>query len=172
MGKRSPRAVSQGDVEILATLLIAFPQISRIVFDPKRRTLTLVFLCKGPIGKAQQRRINKLYRESIEVYHSLCGIESRCVSCSWDLTGELSSFQVERDVVSLSTGELSLTTSLISQSTSVFSAFDDSTLGEEPELSLSARFFVQELLEDIKNLECARQLVAVREGERVLVFDK
>jgi hypothetical protein len=79
---------------------------------------------------------------------------------------------VERDVVSLSTGELSLTTSLISQSTSVFSAFDDSTLGEEPELSLSARFFVQELLEDIKNLECARQLVAVREGERVLVFDK
>jgi hypothetical protein len=54
----------------------------------------------------------------------------------------------------------------------VFSAFDDSTLGEEPELSLSARFFVQELLEDIKNLECARQLVAVREGERVLVFDK
>jgi hypothetical protein len=85
---------------------------------------------------------------------------------------ELCSFQVERDVASLSTGELSLTTSLVSQNVAVFSAFDDSTLGEESELSWSARFFVQELLEDIKNLECARQLVAVREGEKVLVFDK
>lgn len=142
MGNKSPKSVSQGDIEILATLLIAFPQISRIMFDPKKRTLALVFLCRGPIGKTEQRRIKKLYRESVEVYHSLCGIESRSISCSWDLMDELCSFQVERDVASLSTGELSLTTSLVSQNVAVFSAFDDFILGEESELSWSARFFV------------------------------
>jgi hypothetical protein len=84
----------------------------------------------------------------------------------------LCSFQVERDVESLSTDELSLTASLVSQNVRVFSASDGSTLVEDIELSWSARFFLQELLEDIRNIKCTRQLVAVREGEKVIVFDK
>ncbi|HHY69016.1 MAG TPA: hypothetical protein GYA09_02285 [Firmicutes bacterium] len=172
MARKSNDSACQEDIEVMATLLVAFPQMSRIVFDPRNRTLTSVFLCQGPLSKNKQRQLNKLYRESLEVYHGLIGIEPRIVNSSWELMDNLCSFQVERDVESLSTDELSLTASLVSQNVRVFSASDGSTLVEDIELSWSARFFLQELLEDIRNIKCTRQLVAVREGEKVIVFDK
>jgi hypothetical protein len=40
------------------------------------------------------------------------------------------------------------------------------------ELGMSARVFLQDMINQVRNLESTRKLVALREGERVLVFDK
>ncbi|MGI6163070.1 MAG: hypothetical protein ACOYEQ_03960 [Bacillota bacterium] len=164
--------VSQKDIEVLATLLVAFPQVSRAVFDPEKRGLSLVFLCQGPISKSRQARLERLYRQSIDVYLGLEGLKKGFVNCSWEGMDEFCSFQVERDVASLSTGELSLTAALVSENVPVLSALDDSTITDDTDFSWSARFFLQEMLDQVREIQCPRKLVALREGEKVLVFDK
>jgi hypothetical protein len=170
--RNTRKRVSQKDIEILATLLVAFPQVSRAVFDPAKRGLSLVFLCQGPISKSKRDRLQALYLQSIEVYLGLLDIEGGFVHCSWESMDDFCSFQVERDVASLTTGELSLTASLISEHVPVLSAVDDSPVSEETDFSWSAKFFLQEMLDQVKEIQCPRKLVALREGEKVLVFDK
>jgi len=160
------------DIEVLATLLVVYPQVSRATFDPNKKTLSLVFLCRGPIGRKRRKELQEVYRDSVEVYLSLLGKSYQVIDSSWEHMDKFYSFQVERDVRSLSPGELSLSADLVSDRVSVVSAIDGNTLSEESEFSWSARVVLQEMLEKVKNLASSKKLVALREGEKVLVFDK
>lgn len=166
--KRTPKK----DIEILATLLVAYPEISRVVFEPVDRSLTLVFLCEGPLSRSKRAKIKEQYLESVEVYLMLTGKQASRIEATWEQLESFYAFQVERDVVSLSPGELSLTSDLISSLAKVVVASDGATVNDRDELSFSPRVFLQEVLDQVKNLESPRRLVALREGERVMVFDR
>ena len=163
--------VSQEDIEVLAALLIAFPQVSKITFDPERRGLKLVFLCQGPVSKSKREKLQSLYLQSIDAYLSLAKQTGSIIECNWETIDDFHSFHVERDVASLSTGELSLTVSLVTDQVPILLDLDDSLI-TDTDFSWSARFFLQEMLDKIKELECPKRLVALREGEKVLVFHK
>lgn len=164
---------SNKDVEILATLLVAYPQVSRVTFDPKNKALNLVFLCKGPLGPRKRDNIRKSYLDSVDVYLDLIDARSTVVECSWEKMDDFYCFLVERDVASLSPGELNVTVELISNRANVMYASEDAEFTEGgEEFSISARVFLQDMIDQVRDLESPRKLVALREGERVLVFDK
>jgi hypothetical protein len=164
---------SHKDVEILATLLVAYPQISRVTFDPKKKALNMAFLCRGPIGKRARDSICKSYLESLSVYHDIVGNRASVKECSWEKMDDFYSFVAERDVASLTPGELNLTVELIEDKVEVIYASEDAEFPDAAEeLGMSARVFLQDMINQVRNLESTRKLVALREGERVLVFDK
>lgn len=165
------KQVSQKDVEVLAALLVAFPQISTVTFEPKKRGLDLVFLCRSPVSKTKRKKLQTLYLQSMEVYQSLTNQKGGTVHCHWEILDGLHSFHVERDVASLSTGELRLTVSLIAQEIPVVSDPEDQgTNGGE--FSFSMGLLLQEMLDRVRELKCSKTLVALREGERVIVFHR
>lgn len=170
--KRRRRRASKKDIEVLATLLVAYPQVSRATFDPERKTLGLVFLCRGPVGKKRRTDLERIYKDSVEVYLSLIGRKPGYLASSWEQMDRFCSFQVERDVATLTPGELNMTVDLVCSRVDVVSAIDGSTCVEDPEFSWSARAFLKEVLDKVQDLESPRKLVALREGEKVLVFDK
>lgn len=164
---------SSKDVEILATLLVAYPQMSRVTYDPKKKALNLAFLCKGPMSAKARAGMCKLYLDSVGAYHDLVGARASTTGCSWEKMGDFYSFVVDRDVASLSPGELNLTVELIEDKANVIYASEGAEFpdgGEE--FGISARVFLQDMINQVRNLESTRKLVALREGERVLVFDK
>lgn len=161
------------DVEILATLLVAYPQVSRVTFDPDKKALGLVFLCRGPLGQKRRLALSHAYADSIEVYLRLSVKSPSVLRASWEKMGDFYCFQVERDVASLSPEELSLTVDLMSERADLVLAGDEVEIPDSSdEYTWSARLFLQEMLEQVRNLQSSRKLVALREGERVLVFDK
>jgi len=166
--RRTPRR----DIEVLATLLVAYPEVSRVTFDPLRKTLSLVFLCRGPLGGKKRTDIQNKYRDSIEVYLSITGREASVIECKWEKMENFYAFQVERDVSSLSPGELNLTSDLVSETTKVVVGSDGAIRPEDDEFSWPPRVFLQEMLDQVRTLESPRKLVALREGEKVLVFDR
>jgi hypothetical protein len=87
--------------------------------------------------------------------------------------GDFYCFTLERDVESISPEELNVTTDLISDKTKLIAAQEeiDTAAGSE-DYAWTARLFLQEMLEQVKDLQSTRKLVALREGEKVLVFDK
>lgn len=165
------KQVSQRDVEVLAALLVAFPQISTVTFDPKKRGLELVFLCRSPVSQAKRKKLKALYLQSMDVYQSLTNQKSGTIHCHWEIMDGLHSFHVERDVASLSSGELRLTVSLVAQEVPVVSDPEEqATNGSE--FSFSMGLLLQEMLDRVRELKCSKKLVALREGERVIVFHR
>lgn len=164
---------SNKDVEILATLLVAYPQVSRVTFDPKKKALNLAFLCKGPIKAKARESMCRSYLDSVHVYQEITGAKPAVLECSWEKMDDFFIFLVERDVASLSPGELNLTVELIEDKVKVMYASEDHESQEAGEESgISPRVFLQDMVNQVRNLESTRKLVALREGERVLVFDK
>ncbi len=169
----SRRHTSRKDVEVLATLLVAYPQVSRATYDPDKKTLGMVFLCRGPLGKPKRDSLCELYLDSIDVYGSLIGQDKTYANASWERMDRFHAFLVERDVSSLTPGELSLTVDLISDRVKLVMATEDGDgIDDGEEYSWSARLFLQEMLDQVRTLKSTKKLVALREGERVLVFDK
>lgn len=163
----------RGDVEVLATLLVAYPEVSRATFDPAKKTLGMVFLCRGPLSVAARKGLIEAYIDSVEVYGALIGTKTTFVKAYWEKMERFYCFYVERDVASLSPGELGLTVELVANGARVVPATESSdAVDNEEEYTWSARVFLQEMLEQVRSLESPRKLVALREGERVLVFDK
>lgn len=172
-GKTGRKRPGSRGVEILATLLVAYPQVSRVTFDPKTKTLGLVFLCQGPMGPKRRLALSQAYADSVEIYLRLSGRSPQMVQASWEKMGDFYCFQVERDVTSLSPEELNLTAELIAARARLVLAGDEVEMPDSSEeYTWSAKLFLQEMLEQVKNLQSSRKLVALREGERVLVFDK
>lgn len=172
-GKIRKRRPSSRDVEILATLLVAYPQVSRVTFDPEKKALGLVFLCRGPAGTRQRRALSRLYADSIEVFLRLTGRTPSVVKATWETMGDFYCFQVERDVASISPEELNITTDLVSERAKLVVGPEEVEMPDSSEdYAWSARLFLQEMLEQVKDLQSTRKLVALREGEKVLVFDK
>jgi hypothetical protein len=168
-GRRSARR----DVEILATLLVAYPQVSRVTFDPEKKTLGLVFLCQGPIGSRRRAALSRAYKDSVEVYLRLSSRTASVLNASWEKMGDFYCFQIERDVASLSPEELNVAVDLVSERARPVPAGDEVEMPDSSEeCAWPARLFLQEMLEQVKDLQGSRKLVALREGERVLVFDK
>jgi hypothetical protein len=168
---RMHSGVSHNEIEILAALLVAFPQISRVTFDPEKRMLSMAFLCEGPVSQAKRKQLQSLYLDSIDVYRALTNKDMSTVKCYWETIDQFHCFHVERDVASLSTAELNLTATLIAGQVQLVSDTDEPFAGEA-EFSWSAKLLLQEMLERIRELECPRTLVALREGEKVIVFHK
>lgn len=173
-GSRTTRKrVPRKDVEVLASLLVAYPQLLRVTYEPSDKALSLVFLCKGPLNGRARQRFVKLYKDSVHVYLSLISQKASLVETSWEDMGSFWALQVTRDIASLSPGELSLTVDLVTGNLEVINGAEGSLDREEmEEYSSYVRAFLQEVLDKVKSLHSPRRLVALREGERVVVFDK
>jgi len=114
-----------------------------------------------------------LYRDAIEVFLRLTGRTPGIVKSSWEKMGGFFCFQVERDLESISPEELNVTADLLAEKANLVVSSDDADLSDgQEEYAWSARLFVQEMLDQVKDLRSTRKLVALREGEKVLVFDK
>lgn len=172
-GKGGKKRPSSRDVEVLATLLVAYPQVSRVTFDPQKKALGLVFLCQGPVGSRRRGAITRAYSDAIEVFLRLTDREASVVKTAWEKMGDYYCFQVERDVTSISPEELNLTADLISDKARLVVSQEEVDMPDGHEdYTWSARLFLQEMLEQVRDLRSTRKLVALREGEKVLVFDK
>ncbi|NLA61121.1 MAG: hypothetical protein GX863_08560 [Firmicutes bacterium] len=164
---------SSKDVEILATLLVAYPQVSRVTYDPKRKALNLAFLCKGPMSVKKRKDFLKSYLDSVSVYLELTGTRALIIECMWEKMDDFYCLLIERDIASLTPGELNLTVELLGNKARVLYASDEGDFfppGDD--MNASTRVFLQDTVNQVKNLESTRKLVALREGEKVLVFDK
>ncbi len=167
-----PIKPSSKDVEILATLLVAYPEVSRVTYDPKRKALNLAFLCKGPLSAKTREGICRSYLDSVSVYLDLIGAKATVAECLWEKMDDFYYLLVERDIASLTPGELNLTVELLEGRVAVLYASDEGDRLALDDEMRPARAFLQDTVNQVRNLESTRKLVALREGEKVLVFDK
>ena len=167
--KRSKEEEKAG-IQFLASMLVCYPEISSLSYDPRRSTLTFEFIVRGDYPAAKLDAFARLLSESIETYHVVVADEEVGANI-WveEITAGQKTvmFHVERDVVTLERDELTLIARLFTEH------FGKALLVDEHSLQKLEEDFatVQSDLLD-QEFRFRMHMVGLRENDRVVVYNR
>lgn len=156
----------EGDqVDLLIALLIRFPQISTVYFEPEEKVLRLVFLVKDT--KKDFYQFAQVFESHLALLYNLEEEEVSVASLTKTENSRLTSIEVSRDLASLSLGELKVMTQVI------LDYYGEQVVQDGPEMQDEDEYEQSVLIESLlmssswRNFE---RLTGFRENGRVLVF--
>jgi len=158
-------------VNLLISILIRYPEITTISFDPETHTLKQTFMLSGIPLEKEFLKVRKIILDSIAVYHCIEGITDKNVDIHLSTYENVAMLHIIRDIRTLTKGEIALTISLLKEQ------FRSSLIVDDGETMLDEELVLQEeLIDNMLNnatRSCSgRRLVGIREDGRVIVFNK
>ncbi|MCL6558590.1 MAG: hypothetical protein K6U74_07260 [Firmicutes bacterium] len=158
-------------VGLLISILVRYPEVATINFDPEKHLLKFTFLYSQVFGDEELGNLKAKLLDSVEVYNHLEGKETRVVSLSHQICDNLTIIEVQRDVDTLVQEEINLIVELFHQylNTNLVTEESDQLIEEE---LIAQEEIIEHMLESIKYSTQDKYLYAFREEGRVLVFNK
>lgn len=158
-------------VSLLISILIRYPEVAKINFDPEKHALKFTFMYTGILSDAEIAELKHNILSSIEVYNALECKYPQVVHLDYKISDNLTMIEIQRDVDTLVQEEIALMVELFRQS------IHKSLVTEESEQLVDEDLMVQEeliehMLQSVKAKSENKRLYAFREEGRVLVFNK
>lgn len=165
---------SSDGVSLLISILVRFPQIGTIQFDSKHRLLSLNFMLSQTVSPNELESFRNTIAANLKAYHFVTKKESVCVKIETKQPYEkFCMLSIVRDLASLSKGEITLISTLlvekfhdcliIDESEFVPDFFDEFGFPEE---------LIDSMFETVQSQRAPKNLTALRDNGRVLVFSK
>ena len=161
-------------VSLLISILVRFPQIGTVKIDSKKQVLWLNFMLSQSVTAEEIQNFEQQLINTLRAYYHIAGQSPEV--CRIEIKQPYERFtlmSIGRDLASLSRGELSLLITLLSEH------FKDRILLDETEYvaEMIDEFgfpddFIDSILENVKFQPTPKNLTALRENGRVLVFRK
>ena len=161
-------------IQFLASLLVCYPEIHAARYEPQREEITMDFLLKGDISQKDFEHFARLLDESITTYHVLeDGLSPRLSMGGEGYGDSMAMLHITRDVFSIKRGELTLIADLF------LDFFDEKLVLDEHETNTLAEDFLDmqsdlldQILSQVSELHLRARMVGIREGDRVVVYDR
>ena len=164
---------SMEGVSLLVSILVCYPEISTVNYEPEGASFHFTFAMKSIPQKEDYERVGNLLQESILTYHSLEGYEARRIEIFLEGQGHTAFFHIVRDVKSISQGEISLISSIMHENFKDILIRDASQKTDDMELDISAREdAIDHMIHSLNFSRFPNRLIGIREEGRVLVFNK
>ena len=162
--------ISDG-VNLLVSILIRYPEIGTVKFDPQTSCLQLKFMLSALPSEAEFSKIKDLLMNSMIAYTMLEGFSSKTSEIELHAHDQVAIITIIRDVYTLSKSELTLLITLLRENLQNYLIIDpiDSPV---PEDVLLQEEVIEDMLENIKSHHHLHGLIGIRENHRVLVFNK
>jgi len=156
---------------LLISILMLYPEVAAINFDPGKQLLRFTFIYSKVLVDSELDSLKAKLMEGIEVFNLLECKKTRVVAVQSQICDNLTIIEVQRDVDTLVQGEINLIVELFRQ------CLNDNLVIEVNEHFFEEDLIAQEeiigrMLESMKGRSQDRYLYAFREEGRVLVFDK
>lgn len=165
---------SSDSVSLLISILVRFPQIGTVKIDSKKQVLWLNFMLSQSVELAEIEEFQKKTADILQAYHSIVGLKPSFLRIDTQQPYEkFCLLSIGRDIASLSRGELSLIITTLSESFKDKLIMDEFSF--EPEMFDDFGFpddLIDSMLENMKFQRTSKNLTALRENGRVLVFSK
>ncbi|HEY8347780.1 MAG TPA: hypothetical protein VIL07_11015 [Symbiobacteriaceae bacterium] len=159
------------NVGMLISVLVRYPEVGSVKYEPRQQTIRIGLLVQGELEAEEFRRIRSDLAEMLQVYHLLENRTGSVLELEQESYGGLTSLTVTRDVGSLTPDEIYLLIEffrerfagrLVTEAVD-FSAEEDMMAQDE---------MIEEILFDLQHSPADRNLIAIRENGRVMVFQK
>lgn len=158
-------------VSLLISILVRYPQVGSINFDPDMQALKFNFIFAQEFKESDLQKFKTDFVNSLETYNFLEGKKPSEIILTYQRGENLTILEVKRDVDTLSHEEISLIIALVEEN------FLQTLVTEKNEYFLEEDLQMQEemighMLESLKGTTQGKKLIAFREEGRVLVFNK
>ena len=174
-GFRSQRSKEEekAGIQFLASMLVCYPEISSLSYDPRRSTLTFEFIVRGDYPARELDAFARLLSESIETYHVLVGANIWVEEVSAEKKTVM--FHVERDVMTLDRDELTLIARLFTERFGKALLVDEHSLQKlEEDFATVQSELLDQMLDQVQRREFRfrMHMVGLRENDRVVVYNR
>ncbi|OAT86697.1 hypothetical protein [Desulfotomaculum copahuensis] len=158
-------------VGLLISILVRYPEVATINFDPDRQVLKFTFISSQVLVPADMGEIKEKLLDSIAVFNILENRETRLSRIDCQVCEQLTMIEVQRDVETLVQEEIALIVQLLRLQLDRHLVTDDNEPLFEEDLLIQEEI-IEHMLESIRDASGDKYLFAFREEGRVLVFNK
>ena len=155
---------------LLAAILVVYPSVQAVSYDPKDGMLELSFALRGQFSKDEFEGFLKYVADSVEAYHTLENLGNATIELNVEGVYETCFVNVRRDMSTLTYGELSLLTELAINyfGENLIEEIDDIT---DEEYLIAQEDYLEQMLSNIRQIRIENRMVGVRERERVIIYN-
>ena len=159
--------------KLLASILLVFPAIQSVTYESKGETLEFSFALNGKFSQADLTEFLNYVAESLETFHHLEGLGGALIELNVEGVYGTFFLNVRRDMATLTCRELSLLTELALNyfGDNLVEEYDDNFFPDEDYL-IAQEDYLEQCLNNMRQLRVEGRLVGVRERERVLVYSR
>lgn len=158
-------------VNLLISILVRYPEIGTIRFDPKSNLLKLTFMFAGMLSAEEIAEMKQLLTDSITAYHVLEKISVEKSEVKFSSYDNVTLLDFFRDVHTLSRNEIALVIALLRERCKERLFIDGNDSVMEEDLVIQEEV-IESMLENMKSQRSEHSLIGIREDGRVLVFNK
>ena len=154
---------------LLASILVVYPTIQSVSYESKDGMLELSFALNGKFSHNDFEDFLKYVAESVETFHHIEGMGGATIELNVEGVFGTCFLNVRRDMATLTCGELSLLTELAAN------YFGDNLIEDyggipDEDYMIAQADFLEQSLNNTRQLRVDGKLVGVRERERVVVY--
>lgn len=156
------------NINLLASLLVCYPAMSKVTLDPKEKGLTMDFtMTEPPTDLEQFEEKRKFIIDSLQLYNQLEATQGGKCGISYNNCA----LHVFRDWETLSNEEINLLVTLVVDKFGEVLQ-KDKNIGLESEAAYQHHDTINPRIIRLRQNSVTNRLVGVREEGRVMVFDK
>ncbi len=158
-------------ISLLISILVRYPEIGTINFNPRAHTLKFTFLLTENPAPAAFQRFAANVTLSLEVMGQMENKPVQTIALERNDFADITQIELTRDVDTLTQEEISLIIQLFRQefTDALVTDYNDSLLEED--LAVQEEL-IDNMLEDLRGTKNDKNFYAFREEGRVMVFNK
>lgn len=161
-------------IRLLATMLVCYPEITTITYEPQNSELTLDFIIEGEIEGSELDVFMQLVDESIQTYHGIAdGSKVYLAAEAESYSKDTNVIHLHRELVTITTEELSIIVGLFKDKYGKRIKLDAPPLEIlDPDFLENQTRALEELLEQTDKIHINCRLLGAREENRVVVYNR
>lgn len=171
MGLRRGDERSTRSIGMLISMLVRYPEVGAVKYDPRQQTMRLSLLVTGTLDDGEFERLRQVLIDTLSVYNQLEDRQPAVLTVAREEFGSMTGIQLTRDVTTMTPAEVWTVVEFFRD------WFPGRLVAEPVEVTTEDEWtaqdeMIEEILAELDGGRSGRDLIAIREEGRVMVFQK
>jgi len=172
-GARGKEPLGKAGVQLLGAMLVCYPEISTVAFEPRDGQLVLGFVVRAPLpARPDLEKFAAFLNDSVQAYHELEESRFVCTAIEAEAQNNTLILRVRRALTDFMRGELELIVTLMRDRFGEQLVVDrHSPDNLEPDFADLQSEILDQMLEHVQEIPIGEHIVGVRENDRVVIYN-
>ena len=172
-GSNGSRKEMSTGVQLLASMLVCYPELSAVTYEPQAAEIILDFVVEARVKREEMEDFADLVDNSVQTYHDLHGGEPVWLAIDADVNGKLMTVHVRRQLSTMLRGELDLLAELFRDKFGDNLQIDVHTLDAmEAEFSTMQSNLLDQMFDLAQASRIKERMIGMREKDKVVVYNR